>query len=116
MPCTTLRWLVLAATVALLVLGATVAAEEKAGNLRLQRLLTESSCTTGTTANNQPCTIGSDCASGTCLEPFIGVRFCMDGCGNEVAFVALGDGCSCCSGEVLPDDPGHEGVSQCAVL
>lgn len=116
MSCTTLRWSVLAATVALLVVGAaTVAAEEKAGNLRLQRLLTESSCTTGTTAIGEQCTTGSDCASGYCVNVVTDVNMCNNVCAVGTMYVSVGDDCSCCeAGVARADTDNGYGQTRCA--
>lgn len=107
MPATTRTTLLLVATVALLVVGTTMASKNGlVTRLRQQQrqLLTEG-CPTGTGATNDACTSGADCASGYCFKnnDNTGTYYCWSNCGGFTFPVASGDGCSCCSGAVRED-------------
>ena len=109
---TTRTTVLLVATMALLIVGTTMAS--KTGGLRLQRqrLLVEDSCASGSFADNAQCTSGSVCSSGYCINFGTGFNICRPNCATDGSFVPIGDGCSCCSGVEDGNDAGG-GKSTC---
>lgn len=97
--------LLLGATMALLIVGTAMAVQDTK-HLRaegLQRLLTENACTSGAYGSGIPCGASTDCSSGTCSRgnrdvTSAGTGSCALACGTASTNVAVGDGCSCCSG------------------
>lgn len=120
MPSSTRSMLLLAATVALLMVGTTMAARPSKTGLRdtnLQRLLVEGApgptCAAGgSTADGSYCNGGADCSSRSCEALSPGQTACHATCVPDGNAVILGDGCSCCSGQGDGSDPGF-GIEFC---
>ena len=120
MPSSTRSMLLLAATVALLMVGTTMAAPQSKTGLRvtnLKRLLNEgpTSCGTGgTNADGAACNAGAECASGYCQATAPNTGSCQASCVPDGSVAFLGDvHCSCCSGQGDGVDHGW-GLEVCA--
>lgn len=113
MPSTTRTTLLLIATMALLIVGTSMATNLRLNQqLQLNRLLNEGGCATGAGATNDACSSSADCASGYCAGTSPGTSQCQASCVADTGAVPTGDDCSCCSG--LQNDGNSFGHAACS--